>query len=93
MATPKALQDQAARLLAIALQARERGDVELAEQLTARAMQYLDQGSRDEADPAGPAMPPPPAEPAQPVAQQQQQIQPDAEKPGSNGPGEDEAKS
>lgn len=73
--TPNPLRRRAERLLALALEAREKGDVELAEQLTARAMEYLDEvnGTADL------PQPPPNAEPvAQPQQQQQrQQTQPD----------------
>ena len=75
MITPNPLRRRAERLLALALEAREKGDVELAEQLTARAMEYLDEvnGTADL------PQPPPNAEPvAQPQQQQQrQQTQPD----------------
>jgi hypothetical protein len=79
MAAPKGLQDQAARLLAVALQARERGDIELAEELTARAMQYLDEAAQAESHDAtgGTSGTPPAPNPTQPAVQQQQQIQPD----------------
>ena len=39
------LREQAARLLALALKARERGDSEQADQLTAQAAQYLDKAA------------------------------------------------
>ena len=60
------LREQAARLLALALKARERGDADLADQLTAQAAELLDKA---------PALNPPPVapEPSQHVAQQQQQ--------------------
>ena len=69
MASPKTLRQQAERLFALALQARERGDVPLAEQLTERAMQYLEEanGHEDSHEPSPPGHPPPS------VPQQQQQ--------------------
>jgi hypothetical protein len=67
MASPKGLRQQAERLFALALQARERGDIPLAEQLTERAMQYLEEANgTDDSHEA-----PPPHQP--PVHQQQQQ--------------------
>jgi hypothetical protein len=44
MANPKELRQRAERLFALALGARERGDNPLAEQLTERAIQYLEGG-------------------------------------------------
>ena len=63
---------QAARLLALAIAARERGDEDVADELTKLAMQYLDQIGGDE--PSPPLSAPDPGE--QPPMQQQQQIQP-----------------
>jgi len=76
MTTSDRLRQRAERFLALALDARGRGDLELAEQLTARAMQCLDEANgTDEV----PDLPPPTAEPIpQPQQQQQrQQTQPD----------------
>jgi hypothetical protein len=69
MASPKQLRQQAERLFALALHARERGDAPLAEQLTERAMQYLEEanGNEDSHEPS------PPERPQPPVHQQQQQ--------------------
>jgi hypothetical protein len=69
MASPKELRQQAERLFAVALAARERGDIPLAEQLTERAMQYLEEANGNE----GSHEPPPPKHPQQPVPQQQQE--------------------
>jgi len=73
--TPDRVRRRAERLLALALEARQKGDSELAEQLTARAMQYLDELNGTADLPA----PPPPAQPVpQPQQQQQrQQIEPE----------------
>src|SRR5262245_20045865 len=60
------------RLFELAMQAFDRGDAALGEELTARALQYLDESRAGTAAHA----PPPPAEPSQPVAQQQQQVPP-----------------
>lgn len=68
MAEFERLHEQAARLLALALKARERGDTKLADQLTEQATQYLDK--------AGALRPPlmfP--TPSHHVSQQQQQPQ------------------
>jgi hypothetical protein len=69
MASPKELRQQAERLFALALRARERGDIALADQLTERAMQYLEEanGNEDSHEPS------PPEHPQPPVHQQQQQ--------------------
>lgn len=78
------MREQAARLFALAAQAHDRGDTELADLLTAAASRWLDQAT--EAENTG--APPPPSEQQQPVAQQQQQIQPekdDTEKDETNG--------
>lgn len=70
MAEFEMFREQAARLLALALKARERGDTKLADQLTEQAAQYLDK--------AGPLKPPPMPTPSSThVSQQQQQPQPD----------------
>jgi len=71
MTESKRLRDQAARLLALAVKAHERGDSDYANQLTERANHYLDEAAALEASQV-----PPPTE-SRPVAQQQQQIQPD----------------
>jgi hypothetical protein len=69
MTDPDRLRQQAEYLFALALRAREKGDVQLAEELTARAVQYLDEanGTADE-----PSMPPPEPPPVPQVQQQQQ---------------------
>jgi len=61
----------AERLLALALEARTRGNIELADQLTLRAAQYLDEsdGTADPHDPPAPATPH-----EQPQQQQQQKL-------------------
>ena len=71
MSSVKDLHAQAALLLAVSMQARERGDVAYAEQLILRAGQLLDEIQARES-----GAPPPSAAPAQPMAQQQQQPQP-----------------
>jgi hypothetical protein len=43
--TQQQLRRQAERLLALALQARERGEMELADQFTVRAMGYFEEAS------------------------------------------------
>jgi type IV secretory pathway VirB10-like protein len=80
------MREQAARLFALAAQAHDRGDTELADLLTAAASRWLDQAT--EAENTGAPPPPLPSEQQQPVAQQQQQIQPekdDTEKDETNG--------
>lgn len=69
MASPKELRQQAERLFALALQARERGDIPFADQLTERAMQYLEEanGNEDSHEPS------PPGHPQPSVPQQHQQ--------------------
>ena len=62
------LREQAARLLALALKARERGDGDLADQLTAQAAAYLDKATTLNSPPAD-------ARSSEHVAQQQQQPQ------------------
>ena len=76
MTTSDRLRQQAERFLALALDARSKGHLELAEQLTARAMQCLDEANETD---GVPDPPPPPTEPVpQPQQQQQrQQTQPD----------------
>lgn len=68
-------------MLALALEARAKGDVELADQLTARAMQYMDEANGD-----GDVDAPPP--PAQPNPQPQQQQQGQQTEPGEDGESE-----
>jgi len=63
-------QAQAARLLALALEARGRGDVEQAEELLGLAIEYLDKSA------AHLAWPTPPLEPGHQTVQQRQQFQP-----------------
>jgi hypothetical protein len=74
MSREQSLRDQAARYLALALQARQSGDVPFAEKLTTRASDLL-----EEADRLRHIMSSPPPEPQQPGAQQQQQVQPKKE--------------
>jgi hypothetical protein len=77
---------QAERLLALALQARERGEMELADQLTIRAMRYFEEanGAADSAEPP----PPLPSTPAVPQQQQQQQQQQQHIEPKEDGENE-----
>jgi hypothetical protein len=69
--TQQELRRQAERLLALALQARERGETELADQLTIRAMRYFEEAN----GPADSPEPPPPTLPSTPSVPQQQQQQ------------------
>jgi len=68
MTTSDRLRQRAERFLALALEARGKGHLELAEQLTARAMQCLDEANETD---GAPDLPPPPTEPI-PQPQQQQ---------------------
>jgi hypothetical protein len=63
-------QAQAARLLGLALEARERGDVRQAEELLGLAFEYIDEAAADL------AWPTPPRESGHWTGQQQQQVQP-----------------
>jgi hypothetical protein len=72
MRSPSELREQATRYLAMALIAHERGDIELADTLTARATSLMEQA---EAAEAGQIIPPPHPEVQQPNVQQQQQRQ------------------
>jgi hypothetical protein len=81
MTTSDRLRQRAERFLALALEARGKGHLELAEQLTARAMQCLDEANETDSAPdlpqaneteGAPDLPPPPTEPI-PQPQQQQQ--------------------
>ena len=63
---------RAQNLLAFALQARERGDLDLAEELTARAVQLLEK-SNGITDVSEPLAPPPSQLTVVPQQQQQQQ--------------------
>jgi hypothetical protein len=76
MTSAQECRQQAARLLNMAMAARDKGDAELAEMFTAGAMRYIDRATQAEA-----AEPPPPFSPEarQPAAQQQQQSQPKKE--------------
>jgi len=73
---------RARNLLALALEAQGRGQTELAEQLTARAMQFLDEANGT-TDVATPSAPPSPV-PQQQQQQQQQQRQADPDKSGAD---------
>ena len=66
------LRQQASRLLELAMQAFQRGEVELGEQFTARGIQHLDEARAAEATQAPPAS----TESPRSVAQQQQQVPP-----------------
>ena len=83
MATSEAesARHQAARLLALAMEARDKGNFALAELLTDAATHAFDKAAAAEAAAAA-ATPPPVPEQQQPAAQQQQQIQPDKEDDG-----------
>ena len=83
------LRAQATRLFARASQARDQGNVHFAEVLTASAERSLENAVALEA--ALPAVTVPPAG-QQPVAQQQQQIQPDKDEPGTEAKPPDERK-
>lgn len=78
----QALRRQAERLLAVAMEAREQGELALADQLEARAIHCFEQASGMRED-SEPATPPPAAaahqEPQQQQLQQQQQRQGDDE--------------
>lgn len=67
---------QAARLFALAIDARDKGDVSLANLMTEAATRCLDHAEELDLSTA----PPPSAQQQQPVGQQQQQIQPDKDK-------------
>jgi hypothetical protein len=71
MSREQSLREQATRYLALALQARQSGDVPFADKLTARASDLADQLRHMVSSP------PPPEQ--QPGAQQQQQVQPKKE--------------
>ena len=73
------MREQAARVYARAIRARESGEIALAEMLAASASQWLDRAIEAEAAAAG--TPPPSPEQQQPVAQQQQQVQPEKDEP------------
>jgi hypothetical protein len=66
------LRKQAARLFALAVDARDKGDVSLADLMTQAAARCIDRIEELER-----STPLPPSAQQQPVAQQQQQIQPD----------------
>ena len=70
MPNPSELRDRATRYLAMALIAHERGDMDLAEALTASATRLMEQA---EATRTGQVIPRPP-ETALPNVQQQQQV-------------------
>jgi hypothetical protein len=82
--TQQQLRRQAERLLALALQARERGEMELADQLTVRAMGYFEEAN----GPADGSEPPPPPLPSTPAVPQQQQQQQQHIKPEDGGENE-----
>ena len=82
------LRAQATRLFARAIQARDQGRFDLAEVLTAAAERSLENAAALEAA----ALVTVPQAGQQPVAQQQQQIQPDKEEPGTEAKLPDERK-
>ena len=71
MANADHMRERASRLLAMALHARDNGQIEYADRLTKQASDIL-----DEIAAAGAVPPSPPAEAPQPAAQQQQQSRP-----------------
>lgn len=71
MANADHMRERASRLLAMALNARDNGQIEYADRLTKQASDIL-----DEIAAAGAVPPSPPAEAPQPAAQQQQQPRP-----------------
>jgi hypothetical protein len=71
----EAARQQAARFLVMAMEARDKGNLPLADLLTEAAYRAFDKA--EEADVASPPQPTP--EQQEPVAQQPQQIQPDKE--------------
>lgn len=71
MQPPATLREQAARLLALAMQARDKGNVELAKLMTDAAARYLDQAVTVE---AAEKVPRPTND--GPLTLQQQQVQP-----------------
>jgi hypothetical protein len=74
------LRANAARLFAMAMEARDQGDNDAAEAFTVRAADYLERAKAAEAR-SGEAIPPPgPQAPQQQVTQQQQQLQPKKQK-------------
>jgi hypothetical protein len=72
MGIPSELREKATRYFAMAMIAHERGDIELAEALTARATSLMEQADAAE---TGQIIPPRPTEVPQPNVQQQQQQQ------------------
>jgi hypothetical protein len=66
---------KAARFLALAMEVRQKGNLELAELLTDAASAAFDKAETEQAESA--THPASTAEPQQPAAQQQQQLQPD----------------
>jgi hypothetical protein len=82
--TQQELRRQAERLLELALQARERVEMELSYQLTIQAMRYFAEadGAADSSEPPPPALPSTPTVPQQ---QQQQQQQQQHKKPKDDG--------
>ena len=78
MTNPGELRERAERLFALALQARSEGNIPLAEQLTALAVECLESanGTHDKDD-VPPPIPPPGRVVPQMQQQQQQQIEPE----------------
>jgi hypothetical protein len=74
MSSPESLRAQAVRLLALAIEARGRGDEALSELHVARAMQLQDEATALEDAARRPPIAP---EGSQPNAQQQEQVQPE----------------
>ena len=70
MASSDRLRQQAEYLFALALRARAQGDVQLAEDLTARALKYLDEANGTHGEDIPPEPPP-----SVPQVQQQPQAQ------------------
>jgi hypothetical protein len=84
---PESLREQASRLFALALKARERGHIEQAESLIAAASRCIDQAIEAEATAAraaGMAPKQAPQSPPDPPQQQQQQEQPPRKDDGNS---------
>jgi hypothetical protein len=73
MANADRMRERASRLLAMALSARDKGQIEYADKLTKQASDVLDEATKAQATAIQPAKDP------QPAAQQQQQQQPKKE--------------
>jgi hypothetical protein len=81
MASSKQLRERAARFLAMAINAQHQGDTALAELLTVKAANYMDEAASAEASDA----PPPLLGARQQNVQQQRQVQPKKEDGAEDG--------